>query len=456
MPDPGAIPSTSDKQSDTSRPAAAAEKPAPLAPAPRLHPPNIRQPRNAEKARPVPPPPGLNQVLAWMKQKNGHIEAKSAAAPEGPLPVGHTPRLQLPKDQRKFHKYDPEHPSLPVMDDEQAPGEEPYFENAPLPATEHLKGISAEQMLRLRRLQSGGPAYGAWIAAGLGVCVFLAMAAAFFWRHPALSRIFSPGRNSSETTVISNTMPIEISAGILTLIDEATVAESTKDYAKAIERLEQAQRDGKHVYGLDFHLATLYLKLDDPKRALPLLNRSIIEGEQVAPSCNLRGALASRSGAPDRGLPDLEKATQIDPFNARYFFDWGEALRRAGSPRLALAQLQRAVDRLQEPALLPVYALKIRLTKLELGQEDAFVDELDARLKQSPVPTDWLLTAAAVEMRRSDFPAAAEYLNQVRASIGEHETMKQLQDVYFAGFAHEKALVNFFEGSTSPVNVTPP
>ncbi len=394
-----------------------------------------------------------------MKQ-NGHIEAQTSSVSENVAPDGSLTRSQLSKQQRKFHKFDPEHPAPQSLD-----SAEPLIEELDLDTLDdenaadsaRLQGISSEQMVRLRRIGQSAPDYGLWIAIGVGILVFMLAITAFLLNHGMVARMFAHNnRASAETAVVGNAVPVELSAGVLAAIDESTIAEAAKDYAKAIDRLERVQRDGKHVYGLDYHLATLYLKGNDSARAVPLLNRSIIEGEQVAASCNLRGTLASRSGAADQGLPDLAKATQIDPFNTRYFFDWGEALRRAGNPRAALGQLKRAVDRLQDPSLVPWYSLKIRLTELELGQEDAFVDELDARLKQTSPPVDWLLTAAAVEMRRSDFPAAAEYLNRLCASIGEHETMKQLQDVYFAGFAHEKALVRFYEGSTPPVNVTPP
>ena len=227
-------------------------------------------------------------------------------------------------------------------------------------------------------------------------------------------------------------------------------AEATSDYPKAIELLERAQHDAGHIYGLNYRLAALCYKANEMPQVLPLLNLSIARGEEVAACYSLRGTLSNQIEGTPQNPGDLEKATRLEPLNARFFFVWGEALRRAGKPQLALPQLQRAVERSEEPVLAAIYALKLRLTQIELGQAEAFAGELAEKLRDTPPLPDWLLTAAAAEMHQGDFPAAAATLGKIRDLVGGRETARQLDDVFFKSFAGEAELAPFFEATASP------
>lgn len=454
------MPDSSGEPHPPSQPPAAAHpasgEPAHLHPAPRLHPASVHPPREATAPASSPlPAPDLNALLELLR-RNG----LAGTPPDEPVPAPPAARSHLPKEHRKFHKFDPEHPH---------PEQPPAGEVDPsrvrelfpsgvvdenLPASPSSPGgIVAARSAYMRRLNQQKPDQIPWLAAGLAVLVFLLVLGAFVLGHFTLPTIH-PAVPPQEMAVVQAKVPTALPDGVMEVIDQATAAEMAKDYPRAIGLLEAAQRGAGHVYGLNYRLASLCYKANEMTRVVPLLNLSINQGEEVAACYSLRGVLSNEYERTARGPGDLETATQVDPLNARYFFVWGEALRRAGKPEQALVQLRRAVDRLQEPALLGIYALKLRLTQLALDDDAQFAAELAARLKHAAPPVDWLLTAAALEMHRGHFRLAAELLARVRAASGEQETARQLQDVFFTPFAREKELAEFFEDQGSPGSST--
>ncbi len=388
-------------------------------------------------------------------QRYGTADAKFGDASDEARPSKQTPRSQLSKEQRKFHKFDPEHPEPEpptVGGSGLARIREPFSPSEtagdPSPFADYPGSITSEQIEFIRRLRQETPGRSPWFALGVAVVVFLLVAGAFLAGHTTWPKFFSPAQVSqspSEKSAQANEAFKGLPDGDVELIDQAVQAEKAKDYPKAIATLERAQHEAGHIYGMNYHLAELCYKVNDVARVLPLLNLSIAQGEEVAACYSFRGMLSGQSDRTDRSPGDLEKATQMDPFNARYPFAWGEALRRAGKTEQALEQFRRAADRVQEPALSGAYALKIRLTQIELGRQEEFAARMANQLELSPPPVDWLFTAAAVEMHRSNFPAAAEILARIRGLIGGTAMALQLQDDFFTSFAHESELARFFE-----------
>ncbi len=450
MPDPsGESSPSSPPPPGASRPTPAAGEPSHLTPAPRLHPPGTRQSR--ESQTPPPPPPALNEVLEWVRRYG-----TSATAPaDSRDAAGQTTRVSrslLSKEQRKFHKFDPEHPEPgPPTTEGANPSRIRELLSADDLAAESSQfadypgGITSEQIAFIRRLRQEPPARSLWLPLGVAFLSCFLVVAAFVAGHSSLPR-FLAGSPPPDRSPEKSAKPFAgLSERAMELIDRAAKAEKAREYPKAIEALEQAQREAGHVYGLNYRLATLCYKANDVARVLPLLNLSIADGEEVAACHSFRGTLSDHIAPVDHGPGDLEKATQLDPFNARYLFVWGEGLRRAGQSEQALAQFRRAVTRAQEPAVENAYALKVRLTQIEMGQPEQFAAEMATQLKLVPPPPDWLFTAAGVEMHRGNFPAAAEALAKVRSLIGETATAMQLQDPFFTSFAHESEVAKFFE-----------
>ena len=450
MPDPSGEP-VLPSEPPTPRPAPPAGTPVHLAPAPRTQPAPVQ--RLQDPTGVPPPPPGFRAALEWLR-RYGNLESEPAKLTSAQTKAARDTRAQLSKEQRKFHKFDPEHPNPPL-----APSDEALSSRlGGILATERAhdsssdddypRGITKDQIAYIRRLRADTTERHLQAALGIAVVAFLLVLVAFVARYMTLAKIFA----SSKEPPVAALRPSDpfdatraLPTGVQDLLDQAMVAETAADYAKAIDLLDRAEREAGHIYGLNYRRAYLCYKANEMTRVVPLLNLSISQGEDVAACYSLRGTLSNQAEGTSQEPNDLEKATRLEPFNARYFFAWGEALRRAGKLQLAVVQLQRALDRLQEPVFSAAWSLKLRLTQIELGQMDAFAADLAEQMKDPHPSVDWLLTAAAVEMHRSNFPAAAEILDRVRAVIGDHATSQQMQDVFFKGFAHETELARFFE-----------
>lgn len=451
MPDnSGEPPPSSQEQAGDLRPPSA-NAPTHLAPAPRVHPTAAHHPSNESQTKQL-SPEKVQAALKWL-QNQGKLNLDAASPTTQQASHEQTSRARLSKDQRKFHKFDPEHPNPPPSVPEEV-DDSPSTLTLPEVQTENSpRGMTAEQFAFMRRLADEASERRRWIALVLAVLAFLLVTAAFVVSHSTAFRKMIASQESSDSAQKLTSLP-EVprpqSPEVTDSLDQAMAAEQAGDYPKAIELLERVQREPGHVNGLNYRLASACYKADQTGRVIPLLNLSIAAGEDLAACYSLRGTLSNQVEGTVQEPSDLEIATRLEPFNAHYFFLWGEALRRAGKPRLALVQLERAATRLQEPALVDPYALKIRLTQIELGEDQSITTEMAAKLKDSPQPLDWVLTAAAVEMQRGNFPAAAGFLDQARALHGEHVVLRELQDVFFKKFAHEAELSRFFESPPSP------
>ncbi len=162
--------------------------------------------------------------------------------------------------------------------------------------------------------------------------------------------------------------------------------------------------------GAEYRLALLAIQRGDIVDADLHLVHSTAAGEMVAGCDYIRATFAGSQGNFGEAGRQLEGATRAEPFNGKWYFCWGECLRRQGKPRAALAVLEQALDRPFSREEGDLYVFKIGLAKIEAGGDDEFNAALDQHLQQKNVPGDWLLLAAARELDRAAYPAAAEYL----------------------------------------------
>ena len=394
--------------------------------APRANPPSVFNPKGVPPTPPAAASP--NELIAWLQS----FAANQTAPPQQ--------RTTLSKKEKKFHRYEPEAPKVgtdgsSVMEEGELGLKTPGRADLPPPPGE-------TPVVRKRRLKPASVTEGRWgrwlwsqlIRAALVVGIFMA------------GRLTAPDRHPVAVSAVprASVDRAEPNSRVPDLIDQAMTAESKMDFAKATGLLEEVQRQKSHVMGVDYHLALLAFESGDMERVLPLLNQSIEKGEEVAACYNLRGTLANRVGGLGHGMDDLQTATLVDPYNAKYFYFAGEALRRAGKPMAALQRLSQASDRVRDPGLQSLYDLKVRLAQIELGQEAEFAGQLAIEMRRAPPSIDWLFTAAAVAMRERRFGDASGYLDKV-LTLTDQTTMNiRLSDYFFYGYANEKQLARFY------------
>ena len=435
----------SEPSGDTPNPPPATPPPDPtrgvLPVAPRANPPSVF---NQKATPPAPEPPGFKEFAEWMRALSGGTAEETPATAGRPL---------ISKDQKKFSRKTLEitpPPSTeavqPVATPEASPSQtssEKTVENASVKAPLHPLQVP----LVIERKRRESTAVKSPMLVLLTQClVFVLLIGSFFLGRATVPKNVTPKLLTAPAVPVvtqdgktSGILP----AALASKIDQANSLQSKGDYKGAVPLLEDVQQQGGYVYGMDYHLALINYAAGDLPRVILLLNKSIAEGEEVAASYNLRGTLFNRQGV-NQGLSDLKLAAQLDPFDAKYAFFVGEALRRQGKPQAAMEYLQQAVDRLNEPYEEGIYRLKYRLALLEAGREQEFTLQLEAKLMLNPPPVDWLFTAAAAELHRGNIPGAAGFLDKAQAQISREEMNARLRDYYFYSFAQEKGLARFF------------
>ncbi len=192
--------------------------------------------------------------------------------------------------------------------------------------------------------------------------------------------------------------------------------------------------------GTYYQLARLDFQNNDRLGGDVNLDRSTEAGEFVAACCYLQARLSGLKGNYSEAARALNEAAHTDPFNGRYFFYWAEALRRRGQPLQAIEVFEQALDRAHTRADGELYLFKQRLAKVEAGNDGAFNAELNENLRQEPAAAEWCLLAAARDINRSAFPAAAEFLKKAAGSMPPPKYALRVKDYLFRSVENEPVL----------------
>lgn len=435
--------------------------------APRANPPSVF---NQKSPTPAVLPAGMAEFMDWMRKFAGGSPLPEEGAPAG--------RTLIPKEQKKFSRQAPESSRTapassgaalvarsgsegeasanpPGSGQDAGIGDAPGRPAPPEPTAEDRRRRSKER-----------PPKSPAVVLSIQFLVFGFIVGSFFLGRATVSRQSGSAKldSGTNTTVSDQGVPVTLPAGLAAKIDLANAEEKSGNFAHARVLLEEVQRAGGHVEGLDYHLALLAYESGDAPRALILLNTVTTQPGEAADAYNLRGIMMEHAAGLGKGLPDLERAAQFEPFNARHAYYVGEVFRRMGKPQAALDYLTQALHRLREPSLQGIYEAKLRLAQLEAGQEQAFSGELASQLTLDPPSVDWLFTAAAVELHRGNAAAAAGYLDKARAATSREDMASHLRDYYFSSFANDRELTRFFHPTDQPaaasvlptVSSTPP
>ena len=236
------------------------------------------------------------------------------------------------------------------------------------------------------------------------------------------------------------------------LVNQALRAEKAGDVPRAVELFTEAERTSPDFPGIRYRLALLALRRGETSKTRTLLERSLASGEEVAAVHNLQSALLRLENQPQLGFMELEAATRADPFNPKYFYFWAEALRKAGHLTEAAEKLEDALARTTDPADESLYQFKLRLVKIDLNREDEFAAELASHFPQGATiaPAEWLLTAAALDLKMGNYSAAAVSIRQARRLIAPATAAFLLNDQTFRDHGWRPELAAFYPGTTPP------
>ena len=251
-----------------------------------------------------------------------------------------------------------------------------------------------------------------------------------------MSSLFGPEDSNEQAFIIAN---------------EALHAEHTGNADAARKLYESALNKHVELPGADYRLALLALQRNDRVDTEHRLERAVLGGEEVAGCCYVLARLAADRGELDEQAAQFEAATHARPFEGRFFFYYGETLRRQGKTQAAIAYFEHALDRPYTAVDGDLYLFKERLAKVEDGRDDAFNAELAAHLKQEPLGGDWLLLAAAQNLDRQEFVAAADHLRQAATRLPSTVYADLTHDYFFQGQAKRPELATLLNRVANPV-----
>lgn len=164
------------------------------------------------------------------------------------------------------------------------------------------------------------------------------------------------------------------------------------------------------------HLATVLLRLGEPRRALAVLEPLLGASSQDATALGLAGRAWAALGNPAQATPLLDRALHLDPENTLLRIERAQAGARQGQVARSIDELRRLSA--QESGTEAATAL----FRLQLGQRDfkaaeAVAQGLDARWPASPLAAELLAEAA---LARGDRAAARARLADALAKSPKH------------------------------------
>ncbi len=253
--------------------------------------------------------------------------------------------------------------------------------------------------------------------------------------------VFSP-RDTARTETASNTDTVRAhreavdpaAAGAsdrsLKTLAAALQAERKGNLDDAVHLYQDMPRQGLVASGLEYQLAVLAVQQGDPSRADMHIARSVLNGENVAACQYIRATWAASSGNYLDATRSFETAARGEPFSARPFFFWAECLRRSGTPSKALEQFDNALQRPCMPADADYIGFKRKLATIEAG-DPKFEAEVGDKVLQPKPPGEWLMLAAAKDLKQDAYLAAADHLRRAVQALPAGEFAEKVADYVF-------------------------
>ncbi len=292
---------------------------------------------------------------------------------------------------------------------------------------------------------------GPWLVWGAVACLALVGGWTVFHglqSHPAAGSGAETSGRPSATVSPSGEKPASDEA--LGMADLVLAAMEQGNVARAAELLADAQRRRLPLPGANYQSALLALHDGGFIPATRWLDASVEAGEAVPECLYLRATIAASAGDYRLVAGTFEKAARYAPFNPRYYFYWGEALRRQGKPLEAVERFEHALHCRPSAADADLIGFKLNLARVEAGNDPEFQASLASKLTQEPVSANLLLVAAANEINRATYAAATPYLQRAAQMLPPVVFQSRLRDYYFRLPAQQKEVAAEWAALTPP------
>ncbi|HEY5036439.1 MAG TPA: hypothetical protein VII74_04835 [Chthoniobacterales bacterium] len=219
------------------------------------------------------------------------------------------------------------------------------------------------------------------------------------------------------------------------LITQALVAERNDQWQDAVARFMAAKRKDLRAPGILYRVGSILYDHGQLVAADKAFGHAIDFGENIEMANFYRGLIALRRKDYPAGLQFFQAAVAAGPFVAEYQYYCGEACRMDLQPKPAIPYYQRAALLASSETEATVCEFKIRLARLEAAETPAVSDELARKAAAGPLPVDWLLTAAAIDVRGGQIGAAREAISQAREAKAPGLFNSCVSDMYMRSVA---------------------
>jgi tetratricopeptide (TPR) repeat protein len=215
------------------------------------------------------------------------------------------------------------------------------------------------------------------------------------------------------------------------LVKQALAAERAGQWQDAVERFMAAKNKDLRYRGILFRVGKIVYDHRDFDAADKAFERAIAFGENLEAANFYRGLIAVRR----RNLPAAEQffeaAVTAAPFVSDYHYYWGEALRLDLKPEQSLPHYEQAILLARTDQDAAVGQFKIRMAKIEAAEGSSVAAELATKERAGSLSVDWLMTAAALQLRGGHVDSAGQLILQARSGNAPGLFASCVNDFYF-------------------------
>lgn len=230
-------------------------------------------------------------------------------------------------------------------------------------------------------------------------------------------------------------------------LQEAVKAQLAHQFEKAEALFCEAQAADPALKGVYYQRAVGAFNLNHFPEARTLIAESITRKEELAASHVLLGTMLGLHGDHAGALAEFLLAAKASPADPLPPYNASESLRNLNRPLEAVTQLRDAMQR--NPGE-PLYAFKLRLARIEAGQELELEPDIRQQLAVKPPAGDWILTAAAISMKKGRFPEAAGLMSAARQVMQPALFFGLIQDSLFKRFEKYPDIAPFYDVKFTP------
>ena len=216
------------------------------------------------------------------------------------------------------------------------------------------------------------------------------------------------------------------------LISTGLAAEKRGDWKDARERFLSAKRKNRGLPGILFHIGKTSFDRGDLDAADEAFARAIQLDENIGSANYYRGSIAVRRHDLAAAARFFEAAAAADPFDAKTYYSWAEALRLDNRPRDAIRRYEQASERTTNPDDIELDSFKILVARIEAAEIERVRGELKAASQASALSVEWLMTRAALQLHDGQIAEAAQSISQARAAGASDLFAKCAADMTFA------------------------